>query len=51
MAEFYEDARDAATKPTHVRVYKQNVHNGEILTLNLAPGGGCAIRFVPANAK
>jgi alpha-glucosidase len=50
-AEIYEDANDAATSPMHVRVHKQTVHSSEILTLNLAPGGGCAIRFIPANGK
>jgi alpha-glucosidase len=51
IAEIYEDADDAATNLTHVRVHKQTVHSSEMLTLNLAPGGGCAIRFIPANKK
>ena len=47
-AEIYEDAADAARNPKHVSIRKQTVHAGEALTLHLAPGGGCAIRFVPA---
>lgn len=46
-AEIYEDAADAATQPTHVTIRRQNVAGGEVLTLALAPGGGCAIRFIP----
>lgn len=46
-AQIYEDATDAATQPTHVTIRQQKVASGDILTLALAPGGGCAIRFVP----
>jgi alpha-glucosidase len=46
-AEIYEDAKDAGIHPKHVAIRKQTVHNGQALTLNLASGGGCAIRFVP----
>ncbi len=46
-AEIYEDAADAATQPKHVTIRKQSVRGGETLTLHLAPGGGCAIRFIP----
>lgn len=46
-AEIYEDAPDAATEPEHVAIRKQSVRSGETLTLHLAPGGGCAIRFIP----
>ncbi len=47
-AEIYEDASDASEYPKHVSIRKQQVRNGDILTLPLAAGGGCAIRFVPA---
>jgi alpha-glucosidase len=46
-AEIYEDGPDAATEPKHVTIRKQSVHGSETLTLHLAPGGGCAIRFIP----
>jgi alpha-glucosidase len=45
-AEIYEDGSDAATQPKHVTVRRQNVTSMQSLTLHLAPGGGCAIRFV-----
>jgi len=50
-AEIYQDAADAATYPKNVVIRKQTVHKGEELTLHLATGGGCAIRFVPEAAK
>lgn len=50
-AEIYEDAADAGTQPTHVTIRRQTVGRGDILTLALAPGGGCAIRFVPRGAR
>ncbi len=46
-AEIYEDAADADQNPKHVLIRKQIVHEGETLSLHLAKGGGCAIRFVP----
>ena len=46
-AQIYEDAADAADNPTHVTIRKQSVRSTETLTLHLAPGGGCAIRFIP----
>jgi alpha-glucosidase len=49
-AEIYQDAADAATHPKNVVVRKQIVRKGEELTLHLATGGGCAIRFVPEAA-
>lgn len=49
-AQIYEDAADAAVNPTHVAMRRQKVASGDILTLPLAPGGGCAIRFVPQGA-
>ncbi|MGA8111668.1 MAG: glycoside hydrolase family 97 protein, partial [Acidobacteriaceae bacterium] len=50
-AEMYEDAADAATDPTHVTIHGQTVRSGDVLSLPLAPGGGCAIRFVPHGAR
>jgi alpha-glucosidase len=47
-AEIYEDAADAAENPKHVSIRQQNVRSSDTLTLPLASGGGCAIRFVPA---
>jgi alpha-glucosidase len=46
-AEFYEDAADAGKNPTHVLIRQQNVKGSDTITLHLASGGGCAIRFVP----
>lgn len=46
-AEIYQDATDAGTNPKNVSIKKQTVRNSETLTLKLAAGGGCAIRFVP----
>ena len=46
-AEIYEDAPDASQNPKHVSTHQQNMHSSDILTLHLASGGGCAIRFVP----
>jgi len=50
-AEIYEDGADADANPKHVRIRKATVHKGETLTLKLASGGGCAIRFVPAGKR
>jgi alpha-glucosidase len=47
-AEIYEDAPDADRQPKHVLIHTQKVRSSQTLKLNLAPGGGCAIRFVPA---
>jgi len=46
-AEIYEDAADAGHNPKNVAIRKQSVHSAATLTLHLASGGGCAIRFVP----
>jgi alpha-glucosidase len=46
-AELYEDAPDAAQNPKHVAIRQQNVRSSDTLSLHLASGGGCAIRFVP----
>jgi alpha-glucosidase len=50
-AEIYQDAADAAAEPTHVTIRRQLVGSGDILTLTLAPGGGCAIRFTLRGAS
>lgn len=51
MAQIYEDAPDAAREPKHVAISKKAVTRGQVLTLHLAPGGGCAIRIVPTAGK
>jgi alpha-glucosidase len=51
IAEIYEDGKDADTEPKHVEIRKQSVRGGQILTLHLAAGGGCAIRFVPLKRR
>jgi alpha-glucosidase len=50
-AEIYADASDAATQPKHVEIHRQEVKSAQSLTLHLAPGGGCAIRFIPRKAR
>jgi alpha-glucosidase len=47
-AEIYADAPDADRVPTNVAVQKQPVDRTTRLKLQLASGGGCAVRFVPA---
>ena len=47
-AEIYEDAADAAEHPKNVAIHRETVRSGDTLTLRLASGGGCAIRFVPS---
>ncbi len=44
-AEMYEDAADAATQPKHLRISTKSVSSRSNLSLQLAPGGGTAIRF------
>jgi alpha-glucosidase len=46
IAEMYEDGADAATQPKHVHVHKETVNSGTVLKMQLAPGGGAAIRFI-----
>lgn len=46
-AEIYEDAPDAHRNPKNISIRRQQVKASEIFNLHLAPGGGCAIRFVP----
>lgn len=47
-AQMYEDGKDADQSPKHVSISTKTVTRNDTLTLHLAPGGGCAIRFVPA---
>jgi len=44
--EIYSDAADADTQPTHLTIGKKAVSGADTLTIHLAKGGGCAIRFV-----
>ena len=46
-AQIYEDAPDADRDPRHVAIMTKTVESTDTLTLHLAPGGGCAIRFAP----
>jgi alpha-glucosidase len=50
-AEIYADATDAAINPKRVDIRHRQVTSTDRLTLQLAPGGGCAIRFLPAKAR
>ncbi len=50
-AEIYADGSDAATQPKHVEIRRQQVRRTQLLTLHLAPGGGCAIRFIPQKVR
>jgi alpha-glucosidase len=50
-AEIYADGADAATQPQQILVRRQTVRRTQHLALNLAPGGGCAIRFVPVGRR
>ena len=45
IAEIYSDASDANAFPKHVTIEKKTVNRTTSLTLDLASGGGCAIRF------
>jgi alpha-glucosidase len=45
-AEIYTDAADADVQPTHMTIAKKTVSGADALTVHLAKGGGCAIRFV-----
>ncbi len=46
-AQIYADAKDAAQIPKHVAISTKTATRSATLKLQLAPGGGCAIRFVP----
>ncbi|HEX3987397.1 MAG TPA: glycoside hydrolase family 97 protein [Acidobacteriaceae bacterium] len=45
--QMYEDAKDADQNPQHVSIETTTVTRHDTLTLHLAAGGGCALRFVP----
>jgi alpha-glucosidase len=47
-AEIYADGPNAAAEPKDSVLEKRRVDAGTVLKLKLAPGGGCAIRLVPA---
>ena len=49
-AEIYSDADDAAQHPKNVRIERKPVTRASHLAAVLAPGGGYAVRFVPARA-
>ncbi|HFE52374.1 MAG TPA: glycoside hydrolase family 97 protein, partial [Bacteroidetes bacterium] len=46
LAQIYEDAADADRVPTHVNARLREVTGSDTLHVHLAPGGGCAVRFV-----
>lgn len=48
-AEIYSDGTNAATLPKESALDTRTVDAGTTLKLKLAPGGGAAIRIVPAN--
>ncbi|WP_158749241.1 glycoside hydrolase family 97 protein [Acidobacterium sp. S8] len=50
-AQIYEDAADADKNPKDVTIRKQSVRGTGTLTLHLAAGGGCAIRFIPQKGR
>jgi alpha-glucosidase len=47
-AEIYSDANDAVEHPKNVRIERKLVTRSSHLQAALAPGGGYAVRFVPA---
>jgi alpha-glucosidase len=47
-AEVYSDADDAAQHPEKVHIERKSVTGASHLQAKLAPGGGYAVRFVPA---
>src|SRR3984885_1974257 len=48
VAEIYSDAPDAAVNPKHTTIERRDVTASTLLKVNLAPGGGVAVRFSPA---
>jgi alpha-glucosidase len=48
IAEIYSDAPDAAVNPKHTTIEQRRVTASTLLKVNLAPGGGVAVRFSPA---
>jgi alpha-glucosidase len=49
VAEIYEDASDAGLNPKHTASEQQRVNASTLLRINMASGGGVAIRFRPVN--
>jgi alpha-glucosidase len=47
LTEIYAVAPDASEQPKHVVISKKTVTRTSVLKIALAPGGGCAVRFVP----
>jgi alpha-glucosidase len=50
-AEVYADGEDAAERPKNVSITKQKVGAATVLKAALAPGGGYAVRLVPAERR
>ncbi len=48
IAGIYSDAPDADVNPKHTVIEQRRVNASTVLTLNLAPGGGVAVRLSPA---
>lgn len=48
QAEIYADGPNAALEPKDSTREERQVNAGATLKLRLAPGGGCAVRFVPS---
>ena len=48
LAEIYADGPNAAAQPKESAVEKRQVNSSTVLKLRMAPGGGFAIRLVPA---
>ena len=48
VAEIYADEHDAVSEPKHTSISRQQVTASSYLQLELAPGGGAAIHFKPA---
>jgi alpha-glucosidase len=51
IAEIYADGPNAAAQPKESAVEKRQVNSSTVLKLGLAPGGGFAIRLVPAQLQ
>jgi alpha-glucosidase len=50
-AEIYGDAPDADAQPKHLLIETKRVASRSHLKLRLAPGGGCAVRFVAGDSR
>lgn len=48
-AEIYADAPDADRSPKNVSIQRKTMDRTARLPIEMAPGGGCAVRFVPVN--